>query len=31
VLDLLRITQPRVADICEHSEERELVNELPSS
>lgn len=29
-LDLLRITQPRVADICEHSEERELAETLPS-
>jgi hypothetical protein len=29
--DLLRITEPRVADICEHPEDREPVGKLPSS
>ena len=29
-LDLLRITEPRVADICEHPEEREPAEKLPS-
>ena len=31
VLDLLRITEPRVADICEHPEERQPADKLPSS
>jgi Ala-tRNA(Pro) deacylase len=30
-LDLLRITEPRVADICEHPEDREPAGKLPSS
>jgi Ala-tRNA(Pro) deacylase len=30
-LDLLRITEPRVADICEHSEDRDPLGKLPSS
>lgn len=30
MLDLLRITEPRVADICEHPEEREPAEKLPS-
>jgi Ala-tRNA(Pro) deacylase len=30
-LDLLRVTEPRVADICEHSEEREPAGKLPST
>jgi len=29
-LDLLRITEPRVADICEHPEDREPAENLPS-
>jgi Ala-tRNA(Pro) deacylase len=29
-LELLRITEPRVADICEHPEEREPTEKLPS-
>jgi Ala-tRNA(Pro) deacylase len=31
VLDVLRITEPRVADICEHPEERSPAEKLPSS
>jgi prolyl-tRNA editing enzyme YbaK/EbsC (Cys-tRNA(Pro) deacylase) len=29
-LDLLRVTEPRVADICEHPEDREPTGNLPS-
>jgi prolyl-tRNA editing enzyme YbaK/EbsC (Cys-tRNA(Pro) deacylase) len=29
-LDLLRLAEPRVADICEHSEDREQAANLPS-
>jgi Ala-tRNA(Pro) deacylase len=29
-IELLRITEPRVADICEHPEEREPAEKLPS-
>jgi Ala-tRNA(Pro) deacylase len=29
-LDLLRVTEPRVADICEHPEEREPAEKLPA-
>jgi hypothetical protein len=30
-LDLLRVTEPRVADICEHPEEREPSGKLPAA
>jgi Ala-tRNA(Pro) deacylase len=30
-LDLLRVTEPRVAEICEHPEDRESPRKLPSS
>lgn len=30
-LDLLRVTEPRVADICEHPEEREPPGKLPAA
>jgi Ala-tRNA(Pro) deacylase len=30
-LDLLRVTEPRVAEICEHPEDREPPGKLPSS
>jgi hypothetical protein len=30
-LDLLRVTEPRVADICERPEDRESPRWLPSS
>lgn len=30
MLDLLRIAEPRVADVCEHPEEREPAEKLPS-
>jgi Ala-tRNA(Pro) deacylase len=29
-IDLLRVTEPRVADICEHPEERDPADKLPS-
>jgi hypothetical protein len=30
-LDLLRLTEPRVADICEHPEDRDPADKLPTS